>query len=64
MIPGVEHLPCEDRLGELGLCSLEKRRLWGDLKVAFQYLQEDSKKEGTDSLAGSVAIGQEETFSN
>ena len=64
MIPGMEHLHYEDRLRELGLCSLEKRRIWGDLKVAFQYLQEGCKKEGTDSLAGSVARGQEETLSN
>ena len=27
MIPGVENLPCKDRLGKLGLRSLEKRRL-------------------------------------
>ena len=39
MIQGLEHLSYEDRWRELGLFSLEKTRLWGDLRVAFQYLK-------------------------
>ena len=46
MIRGMEHLSYEDRLRDLRLFSLEKRRLWGDLVVAFQDLKGAYKKGG------------------
>jgi len=64
MIRGLEHLSYKDRLRELGLFSLEKRRLRGDLRAAFQYLKGPIGRMERDFLQGCVVIGQGGTALN
>ena len=45
MIRGLEHLSYEKMMRELDLFSLEKRKLYRDLIVAFKYLKGAYKQE-------------------
>lgn len=64
MLRGVEHLSGKDRLRELGLPSLEERRLQGSLILAFQYTKGACKKDQERFLPRPLVTGQEDTVLN
>lgn len=43
MSKGLEHFLCEKRLRELGLFTLDKKMLGGDLNCVYKYLKEECK---------------------
>ena len=57
MIRRLEQLSYEERLRELGLFSLEKRRLQGDLTAAFLYLKGGYERAGEGLFARAWSDG-------
>ncbi|XP_062838789.1 uncharacterized protein LOC134299554 isoform X1 [Anolis carolinensis] len=54
MIKGLENKPYEERLKELGMFSLQKRRLRGDMIAIYKYVRRSHREEGASLFAAAL----------